>query len=123
MNRKLVVFMGVFLMFILTATAASAKGHTASQLTNAGWSCDIAGPHGWLHCFEPSLNMPDDLLNGNRATLQVKVFTADGGTYLGAEILVHEDIYNWQPCMTDGGGSYEFLGFAPYYACHHFATD
>jgi hypothetical protein len=73
-----------------------------------------------MHCFPPRVTFPDDVINGNLQTVQVKVFDEPGHPFLGTEILVHEDIYNWQPCMADDGESYHYLGFAPYYACHHF---
>ncbi len=84
----------------------------------AGWNCFNAGPNNWMHCNPPKTGNPDTIVK----TIQVKVFGEDGHPFLGTEILVHESIYNGQPCMTDGGGPYHFLGFIPYYACHHFAT-
>lgn len=123
MNRKMIVVLGVTLMLMLVVSVAYAQGHTSEQLSDRNWTCVNTGPHNWVHCFPPSVDFPDDLLNGTRSTIQVKVFGVPGDPFLGTELLVHEDIYNWQPCTQDGGEPYEPLGFAPYYACHHFATE
>ena len=61
-------------------------------------------------------------------SLKVKVFTEDGLTFLGTEILIRADLYGGQPCATDGGGEYVLLDAgAPfpiaYRACHHFDTS
>ena len=113
---------GLFLLFIMLAvavTTASAHGGTSSQLENAGWFCFNAGPNNWTHCNPPGTNMK----NAPPATIQVKVFGEEGHPFLGTEILVRADLYSGQPCATDGGETYHFLGEEfPYYACHHFST-
>jgi hypothetical protein len=77
-----------------------------------------------LDALLPSIGiLPDDLFNGNLATIQVKVLGVDGAHFLGTELLVRQDTCDGQPCMQNGGVPYEFLGFAPYYVCHHFSTD
>ena len=119
---KIVVVLAASLLLLLALfTVAYARGgHTSAQLENAGCACGNAGPHNWVHCFPPAKR-------GNPATIQVKVFGVPGDPFLGTEILIHRDIYNGQPCPTDGGGPYEPLfpqpPNIPYYACHHFATD
>lgn len=123
MKRKMIVVLAVIIMLMLAVTVAYAHGHNSDQLSDRGWTCVNTGPHDWMHCFPPPVNFPDDVLNGSLSTVQVKVFDVPGHPFLGTEILVHEDLYNWQPCMQDGGEPYEFLGFAPYYACHHFSTE
>ena len=115
---KIIVVLAASLLLLLALFAVvNAQGHTADQLENAGWACINAGPHNWVHCFPPAAQ-------GNPATIQVKVFDDEGNNdYLGAEILIHQDVYHGQPCMTDGGGPYEPVPETPYLACHHFATD
>ncbi len=123
MKRKLLL--AVILALLLTSTAvvaSAAGGHTAGQLSRAGWSCTNAGPHNWTHCFRPGFDPTGESLN-------VKVFSGDGGTFLGTELLLRADIYRGQPCPQDGGEEYELLPAAPdgpfpvaYRACHHFET-
>lgn len=113
---KIIVVLAASLILLLGLfSVASAKGSAADQLENAGWGCEIAGPHGWLHCFGP----------GGGQTIRVKVFSADGDTFLGTELLIHASVYAGQPCATDGGAPYTDLQPAlgiPYYACHFFNT-
>lgn len=108
-------------LLVLAVTAASA-GHTSGQLVDAGWTCANAGPSNWKHCFPPSVDFPGDLLAGEYATIQVKVFGEVGYPYLGTELLIRADLYNDNepPCAQDGGGSYDPL--FGYMACHHFHT-
>jgi hypothetical protein len=122
--RKKLLFV-VVLLVLLTSTvvAASAGGHNADQLSNAGWFCVNAGPHNWTHCFTPGFDPTSESLN-------VKVFSEDGDTFLGTELLIRDDIYKGQPCIQDGGGAYDLLPAAPdgpfpvaYRACHHFDTS
>lgn len=104
---------------MLMAAPAGAHGQTADTLDNAGWNCFTAGPNDWTHCTPPSN------ASGSAQATNVKVFTADGHTFLGTEILLSAAVYAGQPCATDGGGPYHDLsevGDGPY-ACHHFDTD
>ena len=121
MKRKIIVLLAVTMILMVAVTVAYAHGHEADQLRGK-WTCINTGPHNWTHCFSPKVTFPDDVLQGNFETVQVKVFGEDGYPFLGTEILVHEDIYNDQPCMTDGGGLYHDLDPMPYFACHHFST-
>jgi hypothetical protein len=120
MKLKMVGIMLTLSLLLVLAGAALAAGHTAGQLSNAGWACFPAGPHGWTHCTPPGKSIPT-----LPETVQVKVFGDGGSHFLGTEILVRADIYNDQPCMTDGGGLYDDLSGEglPYFACHHFDTD
>jgi hypothetical protein len=122
----MVMILAVVAMVMGVMAPAGAGGVTAEKLESTpAWSCEIAGPHGWNHCFNQK--------NGNGKVIQVRIFgDLDGGwevgdPLLGTEILIHESVYNGQPCSTDGGGEYAYLGsgppFIPYYACHHFATS
>lgn len=134
MRTKIIGIFVLALLLLLTVSVASAKskGHHYTQLQNAGWFCTPIpfGDELWPHCFPPDSFPPTPGPSGNLpASIVVKVFddilVPDGGFYLGSEILIREDLYNWQPCMQDGGGPYHFLGSEgglPYYACHHFDT-
>ena len=89
---------------------------TSEQLIQAGFLCDNAGPHDWVHCLN------GQTLGGGRR-IQVLVFTVDGSILLGTEQLIHEDNYHGQPCPQDGLTEWEPVPGIPYVACHHFATD
>ena len=67
---------------MLMAAPAGAHGQTADTLDNAGWNCFTAGPNDWTHCTPPSN------ASGSAQATNVKVFTADGHTFLGTEILL-----------------------------------
>lgn len=98
------------------ASGPVVAGHTADQLENAGFTCFPAGPSAWIHCMDI-----DKLLNGN-PSVPVKVFSEDGGEFLGTELLLHEDIYAGQPCPQDDLNLWEPQADIPYMACHHFLT-
>jgi hypothetical protein len=109
---------GILVLLAFTFGTAFGHGHTADQLVAAGWTCFNAGPNNWTHCNPPGTGNSDSVI-------QVKVFGESGYPFLGTESLIHKDIYErgrQQPCSTDGGGPYHFLGVPPYYACHHFST-
>ncbi len=113
MWKKTIVVLGVIIL-MLSFTVAYARGHNADQLMKAGWGCMNAGPSNWLHCFAPG--------GGSDRTLQVKVFGEEGDPFLGTELLIHEDVYNGQPCPQDNHETYEPVEGTPYLACHHFET-
>jgi hypothetical protein len=119
----LTLMLAAVLLLSMVGAVANARGVTAQQMADAGWECMVAGPHGWTHCTPPG----NGLFTGESlpATAQVKVFEGWDGEFLGTEILVRWDVYEngMQPCPTDGGGPYHFLGMPPYYACHHFDTS
>lgn len=104
-----------FGLFALAPATASAQGHESAQLPDTAFTCFTAGPSDWTHCATT---------NGTGQVTVVKVFDIPGTTFLGTELLVSADVYNGQPCATDGGEQYHDLsdvGAGPY-ACHHFAS-
>lgn len=119
MKRKLLVVLGTLILLssAVTIAGASAEGQNASQLEDAGWTCIVAGPSDWIHCFPPSQNP-----SAAPATLQVKVFDVAGYPFLGTELLIRADLYHGQPCPQDDSETYEPVPGMPYLACHHFQT-
>ncbi len=113
MRKKLTFILGLLLL-LLCISAAAAGGHSAEQLTEAGWTCFPAGPNLWIHCFAPG--------GGSEKTIQVKVFGVTGEPFLGTELLIHQDVYAGQPCPQDRLATYEAVASTPYMACHHFET-
>ena len=89
-------------------------GNTADKRADAGFDCFNAGPSNFTHCLRSKHF-------GNPA-VPVKVFSEDGLEFLGTELLLHPDIYNWQPCPQDGLEFWDFNVDAGYFACHHFNT-
>ena len=121
--RRTFMILALAAMTMGVMTPAGAGGLTAEKLdATPAWACQTVGDHLWNHCFNQK--------NGNGKVFQVRVFgpadLSDGYTlgdpFLGTEILVHESVYNGQPCSTDGGDPYVDLVDPPYFACHHFAT-
>jgi hypothetical protein len=114
----------------VATTGALAQGVNPAQLGQAGWTCFNAGPSNWVHCIQPGAD-------ASPATISVRVFdtqdvNASEAEFLGTELLIHEDLYNYQPCpQLDGAGGelglYEDLREAPdplpYFACHHFEPE
>ncbi|MEE8486355.1 MAG: hypothetical protein V3S38_07405 [Acidimicrobiia bacterium] len=98
------------------AGGSGSGGHTADQLADAGWNCFNAGPSNWTHCVPPANG------SGGAKAITVKVFGVEGSPFLGTEILLSADVYNGQPCMTDGGEPYSYVPPFDAYACHHFDT-
>ncbi len=115
--KKVMLLMSVSAFF---AGSAVAGGHTAEQMVNAGFDCFTAGPSSFIHCLK--------LEHFGNPAVPVKVFTEDGEEFLGTELLLHPDIYNWQPCPQDGQGPqddqnyWDFNSDVGYFACHHFST-
>ncbi len=115
-KRRLIMIVAVVAMAMGLMAPASAGGVTADKLDRAGWACGPAGPNGWTHCFSPAAEASSGAM-----TIRVMVFDVPGTSFLGPELLIHKDVYNQQPCMTEGGGEYtnlEPLIGIPYYACH-----
>ncbi len=115
--------LSLLLLSLTFSAVAYAGGQTASQLTKAGWACDNAGPHNWVHCLKPGFDPTSE-------SQIVKVFSPDGSTFLGTELLLRADLYHGQPCAQDGGDAYDLLPAFPagpfpvaYHACHHFDTS
>ena len=111
-----------FLALGLSSGAASAHGNNSGRLANAGWTCFPAGPASNTHCVNPG-----GAGNGHAKAIGVMVFSPTGHPFLGTELLISNDVYNGQPCATDGGGAYHDLSgdapdFLPFSACHHYDT-
>ena len=111
----------------LAIPAAPAGAVTAGQLQNAHWDCVPAPPiTDELHCAPPGGLAR--MFAGEARTMTMRVFSADGTTFLGTELNVRDDIFNNQPCPTDPPFfRYVYLGDAfpglDYWACHHFDSD
>jgi hypothetical protein len=123
MKRLVTTMSLVAALMLVLAPAALAGGNgqggaSAEQLERAGWYCFNAGPSNWTHCISPGKK------SGSAKATNIKVFSESGSAFLGTEILLSAEVYNGQPCATDGGELYHDLsgvGDGPY-ACHHFST-
>lgn len=116
--KRMITAVTLAVAMMLVAAPASAGGQSAGTLDNAGWTCFTAGPSDWTHCVPPSNG------SGSAQATTVKVFSTDGNTFIGTEILLSAAVYAGQPCVTDDGNPYHDLsevGAGPY-ACHHFDT-
>jgi hypothetical protein len=125
--KMFVVLAASLLLLFALFAVANAHGHTAKQLMDAGWDCEILPPHGWYHCFPPKANPHAER---PPASIQVKVFGAEGEghPFFGTEHLLRADLYlkneKKQPCPQDNKPTYEDLRPGlPYFACHHFDTE
>ena len=118
-TRRLVIILAVMAMAMGAMAPASAQGATAESLENAGWTCGIAGPHEWNHCFSPARGK----------ALPVMVFGdydndgySEGDPLLGTELLLFGSVYGGQPCSADDGDGYHAVPGTPFVACHHYET-
>lgn len=115
LRTLLVSFLTIGLLTIALPISAKGTGQSNVNLANHGWLCIEAGPLGWVHCFPPGAF-------SSSLTIPVKVFdsidTAVDGEYLGIELLIHDSVFQGQPCTQDGG-EYDFEN-DPYWACHFF---
>lgn len=103
------------LLAVSQPSFAKGGGQSNVSLADHGWACITAGGFGWVHCFPPGAF-------ASALTIPVKVFdstdTAVDGDYLGIELLIHDSVFQGQPCTQDGG-EYDFDN-DPYWACHMF---
>ncbi len=121
MKAKMSGVLIILVLSVLAVGGVAARGQSPAQLSRSGWSCFNAGPDNYVHCTLPGAG-------ASGATMSVKVFettnvSATEAEYLGTELLVHKNRYNEQPCPQNGLETYEYLGFVPYFACHHYDTD
>ncbi len=124
MKFKVTGVLVLLLLLALTLTSVvSAGANSPAQRGKAGWLCMPAGPNNWVHCFPPGAF-------SSSASISVQVFetsdvTSTDAAFHGTEILIRDDLYAGQPCITEGGGEYEFLPSIAtglpfdYRACHH----
>ena len=104
------------LLVVAMAGAASAgSGNGPDQLERAGWDC-FSIPLG-IHCTQHL----DALESGEAVAVPVMVFEHGTEDFLGTELLVHDDVFNAQPCPQDGGEYFRVAG--SYWACHHYETS
>lgn len=122
MRRLLVLATGMAMVMAMTAGTALGRGVEPDKLERAGWSCFPA--QGVVHCVPDG----DAVFSGDANTSIVLAFAPTGNQtdFLGTELLIHQDLYNGQPCpqdeVTGGDGSYiDLSGMGlPYFVCHHF---
>ncbi len=116
---KLSVVVSLIAVSILFIQTTQARGLSNTRMMQQGWFCFTAGPNNWVHCINPAAAFDEMALN-------VMVFDStdpgSSGTFLGTELLIHEEVFAEQPCPQDSG-EYEALDGLPYYACHHFDTN
>jgi hypothetical protein len=115
-KRRLILILAVVAMAMSVMAPASAGGNNAQTKTDAGFFCFNAGPSNWTHCLgAEKIGSP---------VIPVTVYSEDGTTFLGTELLLRSDIYNGQGCPQDGLEVWvEPAGPGDAYAaCHHFHT-
>ncbi len=125
LGRMLAAAAAATLLVALSAGPAAAAGPDPERLEQAGWFCFGHGAPA-LHC------VPDGeaLLTGEAATSSVLSWGTETGEFWGTELLIHEDLYNGQPCPQDevDGEPGEYIHVTdlgnplPYYVCHHFES-
>lgn len=98
-----------------TAAAGNGNGLSPDTLTDAGWDC-FPIPLG-IHCTQHL----DAMESGDATAVPVMVFEHESEDFLGTELLLHDDVFNQQPCPQDGGEYIKVTG--PYRACHHYETS
>ena len=141
--RRFITIVGLLgLVAGAAVSGTQAGGVSPAGLQGAGWSCvnpAAAFPDNPnVHCFPPG--QLEGVLTGTARTVLLLTFAtsdvnAEEAPLLGAERMIHADLFHNQPCPTDppggppGAGSspplYEWSYLGPrfgwdYYICHTF---
>ncbi|MDX1619700.1 MAG: hypothetical protein R3320_01830 [Nitriliruptorales bacterium] len=126
MRRLSVILSAAALFLAAMAAPALARGPSPERLDDAGWFCFSHVPEA-VHC------LPDgDALARGAPTSIILTWGTATGDFWGTELLIHEDLYNGQPCPQDdvGGEPTTYIHLSelpeplplPYYVCHHFES-
>jgi hypothetical protein len=107
MKKAFAISLLVLLLLALPATALAGDS-ALDRAIRAGWTC--VPIEGDFHCFDPG-----DSRSNNSASINVKVFEADGH-FLGTEQLWRADLYAGQPCPQD-----QLIDLGAYIACHRYS--
>jgi hypothetical protein len=109
-------------LMVPTVAAAKAGGLSPAQLGDQGWFC-FNVPGLGVHCSPPGKPWPPTQPTAQLLYFNTAVVGSTDPVFAGTETLIRADIFNGQPCPTEGG-SYTFLGrLGPpgdpeYWACH-----
>lgn len=123
--RRVVVIMTIAALSMAIAGPAAGKGPDPDRLANAGWFC-FGHTTAAIHCLPDS----DAVFSGEANSSVILTWGTETGEFWGTELLVHEDLYNGQPCPQDlvNGEPSAYihlpdLGLTlPYFVCHHFES-
>lgn len=126
MKRALVIVSAAVLSVAMIAGPAVGKGPDPDRLAGAGWFC-FGHTTAAIHC------LPDGeaVFTGEARSSLIMTWGTSTGDFWGTELLIHEDLYNGQPCpqdLVDGAPSTYIhlsdLGLPlPYFVCHHFESS
>lgn len=122
-RRYFIVLSAAALAMTMIAGPAAGRGPDPDRLAQAGWFCfghDAAA----IHC------MPDGeaVETGQAKSSLIMTWGTATGEFWGTELLIHEDLYNDQPCPQDlvNGERSTYIPLKdlglplPYVVCHHF---
>jgi len=124
--RRVLVMVSATALFMATIVGtAVAKGPQPDRLASAGWFC-FGHDSPAIHC------VPDGaaVFSGEAKASLIMTWGSDTGEFWGTELLIHEDIYNGQPCPQDlvNGEPSTYIHLndlgleLPYLVCHHFES-
>lgn len=123
--RTLTVLVTTAALLLGLVLAAGARGPDPERLEDAGWFCfGHGGPA--THCLPDG----DSVFAGEANSSLIMTWGNDTGEFWGTELLVHEDLYNGQPCPQDlvEGEPTSYIHVTelglplPYFVCHHFES-
>ena len=110
MRRLFLSMLLVAALAALAAGPAAARGLTAEQLADSGWTC-FPVPGLGVHCMQPSKQFGD-------RQIQLLYFDEQTGRFAGTETLVRSDVFQaGRQCPTEPGGWF-FIPDIGYYGCH-----
>ncbi|HZD17371.1 MAG TPA: hypothetical protein VE669_04440 [Actinomycetota bacterium] len=122
MRRLTILLLAAGTLMVPVAASAAAGGLSPAQLNDHGWTCFNVEGLG-VHCAPPGLEFPP-----TSPSVQLLYFfnttdpTSEAPDLTGTETLIRDDVFSGQPCPTESGGEYHFLGDlgggAEYWACH-----
>lgn len=119
MRRASVVVVAIAVL-LSVSLMAQRGGLSPKQLSDHGWICFFVPGLG-VHCSPPGQEWPP---TGPTAQLLYFFNTTDPNSstpdFTGTETLIRDDIYDSQPCPTQGGANFlgDLGGGASYWACH-----
>lgn len=124
-KRLTVLAAATGLLVSLVTGTALAGGPDPDRLAQAGWFC-FGHTTAAIHCLPDG----DAVFTGEAKSSTILTWGTATGDFWGTELLIHEDLYNGQPCPQDRvngePGAYihlSDLGLGlPYYVCHHFES-
>jgi hypothetical protein len=121
---SIIAVVGLTMIVVAGTALGGGSGSTMAHAEANGWDCAPRTPIlGYFHCAPPGKPSVQEMIDGDTsaASIVLRVFDPDDGSFVGIERLLRADIYGGQPCAQNGSEAWGELPFG-YFACHNFDT-